>query len=114
MPVGYDVHITRRDDWWDKEGVAISAGEWNAIVAADPAMETVGRADAATLQGEAIRYDSPGLAIWSRSGSDPAWFDLRGGNIVVKSPDEATLRKMIELAEHLDAKVQGDEGELYE
>ncbi|MEV0749845.1 hypothetical protein AB0I75_32355 [Streptomyces sp. NPDC050273] len=33
--MGYDVHITRRQNWWDEEGQDISAAEWEAVVAAD-------------------------------------------------------------------------------
>ncbi|MER7721983.1 hypothetical protein ABTX99_34530 [Streptomyces flaveolus] len=34
--MGYELHITRRDDWWDEEGSAISRQEWESVVAADP------------------------------------------------------------------------------
>jgi hypothetical protein len=41
------------------------------------------------------------------------WFDFSHGNIVVKNPDAAILRKMCEVAAALGARVQGDEGETY-
>ncbi|MFB7260449.1 hypothetical protein [Streptomyces nojiriensis] len=36
--MGYDVHITRRENWWDEEGQDISTAEWEAAVAADPGL----------------------------------------------------------------------------
>ena len=42
------------------------------------------------------------------------WFDWFGGNIFTKYPDQPTLKKMLEIANQLDAQVQGDEGEIYD
>jgi hypothetical protein len=42
-----------------------------------------------------------------------AWFDWFEGNVFTTDPDRVTLEKMIRLAERLDAKVQGDDGEPY-
>ncbi|WP_042409939.1 hypothetical protein [Streptacidiphilus carbonis] len=39
--MGYDVHITRRENWWDEEGQDISVAEWEAVVAADPGLGAV-------------------------------------------------------------------------
>jgi len=36
--MGYDVHVTRRPNWWDKTGPEISLAEWIALVEADPEM----------------------------------------------------------------------------
>ena len=36
--MGYDVHITRRENWWDEEGQDITAAEWEAVVAGDPGL----------------------------------------------------------------------------
>ena len=38
--MGYDVHITRRKDWWDEEGQDISTVEWEALLTADPGLAT--------------------------------------------------------------------------
>jgi hypothetical protein len=42
------------------------------------------------------------------------WFDCRGGQVVVKNPDRATIAKMIALARRLQGHVEGDDGEVYE
>jgi hypothetical protein len=43
---------------------------------------------------------------------DP-WFDWSHGNINTKNPDPAIVRKAIEIAATLGARVQGDDGEVY-
>jgi len=42
-----------------------------------------------------------------------AWFWHFRDHISVKNPDEAILAKMYKIATSLNAKVQGDEGEIY-
>jgi hypothetical protein len=43
-----------------------------------------------------------------------AWFDFQDGDVVVKNPDEEILKKMWLIAQALGAKVQGDDGEIYD
>jgi hypothetical protein len=43
-----------------------------------------------------------------------AWFLYRKGYVTVKNPDEEILRKMWSIAQDLSAKVQGDDGEIYD
>jgi len=43
-----------------------------------------------------------------------AWFAHFGDRVSVKSPDEEILIKMYAIASALGAKVQGDEGEVYD
>lgn len=64
--MGFDIHITRAEEWSDNDAAQIS------------------RAD---------------------------WFE---GNVDTKNPDHAVLAKALELAGVLGARVQGDDGELYE
>ncbi|GGP93866.1 hypothetical protein [Streptomyces melanogenes] len=37
----YDIHITRRDTWWDEAGPEITAEQWAAAVEADAELEMV-------------------------------------------------------------------------
>ena len=111
--MGYDLHITRGRRWTD-EAPAISLEEWRACVTQDPALELVGFAETPTPDGR-LRYESAGLAVWSGHPTEPrVWFDHRGGAVVVKNPDEATIAKMIAVARVLRARVQGDDGETYD
>ena len=111
--MGYDLHITRKSEWGD-EGQDISLSEWKVVVGEDPSLRITGEVNAITCSGEHISYKSENLALWSGHPSGVAIpFDFRGGQIVVKSPDGPILKKMLSLAERLQAKVQGDEGEVY-
>lgn len=100
--MGYDVHITRARDWSDNVGYEISAREWLDLVATDL---------------ELVPEPSNGdyFVIWRESANHPeAWFDWSSGNIYTKYPDKPTLRKMLQIAGRLNARVQGDDGEIYE
>lgn len=115
--MGYDVHITRAAEWSESENDPITIEEWQAYLLSDPEMRADGFAEAGTLSGT-LRYENPGLAVWtawSEHGRNHnfAWFDLSSGRVTVKNPDGAILAKMSAIAEHLGARVQGDEGEYY-
>ena len=115
--MGYDVHITRASDWTESESAPITLDEWLTVVQTDPDMRLDGFAEAGTPEGM-LRYENKGMAVWTKySGHEVngnmAWFDYRGGRIVVKNPDEEIRAKMKQLATKLSAKVVGDEGEEY-
>jgi len=106
--MGYDLHVTRGD------GRPIAEGEWRAYVAGDPELDLTGFAEAPTPEGT-LKYENPGLACWRRHPSgEVVWFDFRRGQVVVKNPDEPTIAKMLAVAHALRARVQGDDGEIYE
>ncbi len=116
--MGYDLHITRKENWHDDDGPEISLAEWELLIATDPEMRLDGYAEAQLPNGGVLRSDDPSLAVWvghpehgRRDGM--AWLWLNDGNIVAKNPDEPMCRKMWSLAQTFGAKVQGDEGELY-
>lgn len=99
--MGYDLHITRRNDW-SANGNDITAAEWLAYVEQDP---------------ELSLWPENGLhmARWSgKSKHSEPWLDWFKGNIYSKNPDEALIEKMIHIARALDARVQGDDGEIYQ
>jgi hypothetical protein len=112
--MGYDAHITKARHWTDSESQPVSDAEWAACVADDPDLEFVEAAEADTGAG-VLRYENPGLTAWrGHPSGDPVWLDHRGGEVVVKNPDEPTLVKMIAVARMLGAHVEGDDGERYE
>lgn len=118
--MGYNVHITRKKDWNDQDGDGITSQEWLECVETDPTMRLDGSAEATTEDGDTIRVEAAGLAVWvgySGHGATGnfAWFDLDGrGNVTVKNPDAEILQKMHQISKRLSAKVQGDEGEEYD
>lgn len=117
--MGYELHITRREHWVDEDpALNISMEEWTALVNNDPEMRLDHEAAATTTGGETITVHSDGLAVWtaySRDGimGNHAWFAYHGGNICVKNPDAEIIHKMKSVATLLQAKVMGDDGELY-
>lgn len=116
--MGYEVHITRAAEWVDADLAPITIEEWIAYVRSDPEMRLDAFAEASTTDGASIRVESPGVAVWTAWPAEPgdggfAWFDHRGGWIVVENPDQAILAKALAIAERLGATVQGDDGELY-
>jgi hypothetical protein len=116
--MGYDVHITRKGNWFDKSGPHIGIDEWKTLIQSDPDMRLDGYASVIVGDGSVLRIDSEGLAVWTAHpgtavSGNMAWFDCQQGNVIVKNPDDAILGKMWQLAGKLDAKVQGDECEVY-
>ncbi len=116
--MGYEVHITRKKEWSDEDGPTISLDEWKAFVGSDPEMCLDGFAEA-QVDGGTLRVESEGLAVWTAysehgKNGNMAWFNFFEGDVSVKNPDPEILQKMWVIAEKLGAKVQGDEGEVYD
>lgn len=116
--MGYDVHITRKPFWADDEGLAITLEDWLSFVQSDPEMRADGYAEANTPEGS-LRIEEPGIAVWTAYSrhdeqGNMAWFSHFEDHVSVKNPDPEILRKMHQIAQNLDAKVQGDEGEEYD
>jgi len=118
--MGYELHITRKEDWSDKdESNEIELTEWVDYVKSDKEMRLEGYAEAKTGNGEKVRYENDGVAVWTSYsknglGGNYAWFDFGSGNVTVKNPDQEIINKMIDIAGQLKAKVQGDDGEAYD
>lgn len=115
--MGYEVHITRKENWFD-EGPEISVAEWIDVVHADAELRNDGYAEAALGDGSVLRVDDPSLSVWHtyskhQPDGNMAWLWHSNGNVVAKNPDAEILRKMAQIAQRLSAKVQGDEGEIY-
>ena len=100
--MGYDIHITRAPHHHaENEGHAISPDEWLAYIKSDPELRLAG-------------YNGDYFVLWAGPSKYPdPWFDWSHGNISTKNPDPAIVRKAIEIAATLGARVQGDDGEIY-
>jgi hypothetical protein len=100
--MGYDLHITRAEEWADNDRDQITVDEWLKVVEDDPELRLAG-------------YNGPYFALWrGRSEYPDPWLDWYHGNVYSKSPDKAIVQKMLQIAEQLGARVQGDDGEFYE
>ena len=97
--MGYDIHITRRENWSDDEGPTITREEWQAILVNNPELEHFNEED----------------AVWmldpSRCTGRCFWYT--GSKIFVKKPNRAVLMKMLDIAQQLGARVMGDDEEVY-
>lgn len=118
--MGYDIHITRQDNWYDDDiSKQISLKEWKEYIESDFEMRLDNFAEATLPNGDKIRLENEGLAVWIKYPGDNfdnnhAWFDFRNGNITVKNPDSGIMKKMLSIAGKLKARMQGDEGEIYD
>lgn len=101
--MGYDIHITRAENWCEGEEAAISLKEWEDYVERTP-----------DLSPDPI--NGMPIALWTahpNSNEFAPWLSWQDGNITAKNPDEALLAQMLAIAASLGAKVQGDDGEIY-
>ncbi len=99
--MGYDIYITKARSYSSNQGFEISPEEWLRIIEADSSLE---------IDQENGRF----FARWSGASKlKEPWLDWEEGNIFTKYPDRALLGKMLEIAKILNAKVQGEEGEIY-
>jgi len=102
--MGYVLHITRKDDWSDHTGPVIDEAEWRRIIEEDPELTLDPDTQCVMTDGEFI------FAAWKSEPGALGWY---GGEITTKNPDEALIAKMVQIARKLDARVQGDDGEIY-
>ena len=99
--MGYDLFITRAESWSENKGREITSEEWLKLVKDDPELKLAG-------------YNGPYFALWEGPSKYPeAWLDWSRGNIYSKNPDKAIVAKMIQIAESLGARVQGQDEEVY-
>jgi hypothetical protein len=102
--MGYDLHITRAENWFDSQQKPITPEEWLAVIGRDPELVID------------PRDNGPYFALWLKHSlvhGDHPWLDWFEGRVHTKYPDRKTLGKMLEIASRLGAKVQGDNGEQY-
>ncbi len=101
--MGYNLYVTRKAYTADDEGPEITLEEWLQYVASDSAITkdpiNVGA-------GDFLWIGHPGKP-W------PLWWSGRRGDIYTKNPDPPTIRKLIEIARVLGARVLGDDDEVY-
>ncbi|ETR65170.1 MAG: hypothetical protein OMM_14698 [Candidatus Magnetoglobus multicellularis str. Araruama] len=102
--MGYDLHITRKEDWADEEdSQSISIDEWNKYIENDsevvPDPENPGGSDFLYLR---------------KAGDWPLWFNSDLGEVYTKNPEVDVIAKMVRISSALKAKVCGDDGEFYD
>jgi hypothetical protein len=99
--MGYDIHITRADMWFNSEASPIPLEEWLAVIASDPELKL-------------DNQNGPHDFLWfPPDGQTPYPLWWAEGRIHTKNPERAMVEKMLEVAARLGARVQGDHGEVY-
>ncbi|MEP1231191.1 MAG: hypothetical protein ABJG88_10985 [Litorimonas sp.] len=100
--MGYDLHIHRKENWFDENSSKpITYEEWQTVAKADKDLEVIGTA------GDILSYGS------TNSNTDTVGFHWTQNEIQVTFRGNAAIIKAYELAQILGAKLQGDEGEVY-
>jgi len=105
--MGYDLHITRAEDWVESANQPIFPSEWLKCINDDPEL---------CIDANSPN-DSEPWAVWRGSGQtvlnedEQSLFLWNDGQIGVKNPDSATIRKMVQIAAIFGARVVGDDGE---
>jgi hypothetical protein len=116
--MGYEVHITKKDMHFDEDGEDITLESWKEYVEHDEEMRLDGFAEARTPSG-ILRVEDDSLAVWTgwskhEVDGGMAWIHHSNGCITTKNPDDEMLKKFYHIAQYFEAKVQGDEGEIYD
>jgi hypothetical protein len=108
--MGYDLHITRAPEVWESELHPITPEEWLRVVEDDPSLCLVGADPKLNRSG----FRGPYFAIWSGPSEHKIpWLNWLRGRVYSKNPDEALIKKLVEIAKRLKARVIGDDGEVY-
>lgn len=108
--MGYDLYVTRAKSWLEREESPIPRSEWDKVVAADPELEV----SAVDFYQRKVKRKTERIypVIWTKHRDRvPLWFI--DGAIETKNPDEATVKKMVQIAKKLKARVIGEENEEY-
>jgi hypothetical protein len=99
--MGYDLHVTRKEYWCDETGPEISLDEWIRYVRSDGEVQP--------------DPDNPGDENWIvvlGVDSWPLWWSTTG-EVYTKNPEDAMTQKLISIASVLNARVLGDDEEIY-
>lgn len=102
--MGYDLHITRREDWSDPEsGPPITRDEFERVVTRDKRF----RRDEGLGPEYAVVVKKPRGAIAE------SWLCWEDGQITVRGSSRSLITIAVEIAVTLGARLVGDDGEEY-
>lgn len=116
--MAYDMHITRKTDWADQDGPEIEREEWMAYVLIDKSLQLDRDRAEAVDPRVASRTKEPTHVRWTgwegrMEGVREAWMWLENGNVMASDADAAFRRKLFLVADSLNARLMGDDGEIY-
>lgn len=116
--MGYDLYITRKDDWSDSEGPDITMDDWTEYLFIDASLEIDQKRAEAVDPRVASHSKEATHTRWLEwpgriPDEDEAWMWLEQGNIVASDPDADFRRKLFLIADGLGARLMGTDGETY-
>ena len=116
--MGYELHIIRQNDYDDENDTSnITLEEWTKYAEADGELTLKNGYDSG-FSGAVVWQESPGFCEWighpMAAADTIPFFDYGLGIISAKYPDKHTIGKMIRIAQALNAKVRGDDGEYWD
>lgn len=117
--MGYDLYITRKEDWSDTDGPWITMNDWTEYLFIDKSLE-IDRARAEAVDPRvASRAKEPTHTRWldwpdREPGVKEAWMWLEQGNIVAPDLDISFRRKLFLIADSLDARLMNEDGVTYD
>ncbi|WP_156374671.1 hypothetical protein [Pseudorhodoferax sp. Leaf274] len=98
--MGYDIHLTRREHWFDENEPEISLQQWLEYVATD-----------SEIQPDPENPDPENFVVTLDGVVWPLWWDR--GEVTTKNPHERVIIKLVKVAQVLKARVLGDDDEIY-
>lgn len=116
--MGYDLYITRKEDWSDVDGQDITLDDWMAYVSGDRSLRIDVERSAASDPRVASGAKEPSHVVWvdwpdREVGHQEAWIWLERGNLVATDADLKFRQKLFLIAVALDARLMGEGGEVY-
>jgi len=108
---GYNLHITRAEHWFEASSEPLLLDEINQLVESDAELTVSSTHFYDRLKEEGTSECIHAILWTAHPQKVPLWF--RDGEITAKNPDDATIVKMLEIAEKVQAQVLGDDGEVY-
>lgn len=116
--MGHDLYVTRKDDWSDTEGPDITLDDWLAYLAIDDSLKLDPARSANADPRVASGVKEPSHASWvhwpdREPGVREAWMWLERGNIVATDSGIRFRQKLFLIADGLEARLMGENGEVF-
>lgn len=116
--MGYDLYVTRKEDWSDAEGQDITLDDWTGYLALDQSLQIDPVRSAEVDPRVASGAKEASHACWTEwpdrePGLREAWIWLERGNLVSTDADIRFRQKLFLIADGLGARLMGEGGEVY-
>lgn len=100
--MAYELHVTRGRLPWENAGREITDDDLLALARTDPSLEVVPAGDGPS-----------GVRWTAHPAGREVVFWLLDGNLVARIVDKPVIATLVDIAGRLDARVVGDDGEIY-